>query len=348
MIQSAKDLYEGLKHIKIGGSTCVYSKEKCDELFPYITEINELKKKNNAIILAHSYVTPEIIHSVADFVGDSYELSKKAKETNATTIIFAAVKFMAETAKILNPEKHVYFPSMTNGCSLADSITGDDVRTLRKKYPDYTFVCYINTTADVKSECDVCVTSSNVYKIIETIENENIVFLPDNLMGKNLIDHCKKNKIKKNIILWNGTCYVHEEYDPDMIKFIKNEYKNVEVVSHPECHPNILALSDYVGSTAQMMNYVKETKAPSYFMLTECGLTTRLKLENPSKNFVGSCTICKYMKANNLKNILEVLKNKTETHEIKLDKTISKKAKYAIDNMFKYVDLASKKRQTQC
>jgi len=172
----AEDLFEKLQHVKISNTVCQYNREKCEELVPLINEINELKKEKNAVILAHSYVTPDIIFGVADFNGDSYGLSKDAAGTNADIIIFSAVKFMAETAKILNPEKTVLVPGKLNGCSLADSITGEDVRLLKNENPDYTFVCYINTTAEVKAQCDVCVTSSNVYKIVEYLPNDKIFF----------------------------------------------------------------------------------------------------------------------------------------------------------------------------
>jgi len=230
---SAEELFEKLRHVKLGGSTCLFTLEKCREIVPIINDINRLKVEKNAVILAHSYVGPEIIYGVADHVGDSYELSKYAKEADAKTIVFSAVKFMADTAKLLNPEKDVLIPSKFNGCSLADSITGADVQDLRKKYPDHTFVCYINTTADVKAECDVCVTSSNVYHIIETIPNDKIYFLPDKLMAKNVIKDFEDRNIKKDIQYWDGTCYVHEEYDVDMIHYLRTQHKNLKVLSHP-------------------------------------------------------------------------------------------------------------------
>ena len=254
---SASDLFDSLKHIKLGGNTCLYTLEKCEELVPIVNNILTLKKEKNAIILAHSYVVPDIIHTVSDYVGDSYELSKRAKESQADTIIFSAVRFMAESAKLLNPEKTVIAPSEPNGCSLADSITGQDVKNLRKQYPNYTFVCYINTTADVKAECDVCVTSSNAYKIVELIPNQHIYFLPDKLMGKNIKNELEKRGIDKQIKFWEGTCYVHEEYSPEMIEYIRLQYPDVKVLAHPECDESIIQESDFVGSTSQMINEVK-------------------------------------------------------------------------------------------
>jgi len=328
-------IYETLKNVEIGGTRCSYSLETCTDFSPIMNRILELKKQKNAVLLAHSYVSPEII-MMADFVGDSYELSKKAQTTSADTIVFTAVKFMAETAKILNPGKTVLVPSTFNGCSLADSITAADVAQLRDLYPNYTFVCYINTTAAVKALCDVCVTSSNVYKIIERIPNDNIYFLPDKLMAKNVKNELESRGIHKNILWWDGTCYVHETYDPDMIHFLRLKHPDIKVVSHPECDEAVLSVSDFVGSTSQMINYVKTSNAPSYFLLTECGLTSRLKMEAPSKKFVGSCTMCKYMKANSLEDILRVLEAPTPSDVVQLDSNTLAKASKCIEAMFTY------------
>ena len=193
------DLYDQLKHIKISSSTCRFTLEKCHQMAPIVNEINELKKALNAVILAHSYVNPEIIHTVADYVGDSYELSKKASQCSSEIILFSAVKFMAETAKILNPEKEVRIPNKLNGCSLADAIDAETLINIKKQYPDYTFVCYINTTAAIKAHCDCCVTSSNVYNIIEKLPNDKIYFLPDKLMGQNIIEELKRRGSKKQL-----------------------------------------------------------------------------------------------------------------------------------------------------
>ncbi len=333
---TAQDLYEKLKHVKIGGSVCQFSFKKCEELAPIIEEINHYKKEKNAIILTHSYVSPEIIYGVSDFVGDSYKLAKDALASNADIIIFVAVKFMAETAKILNPTKKVFIPSRLNGCSLADSITLEDVEVLKKKYPDHSVIAYVNTTAEIKAVSDVIVTSSNVYEIVEKYPNDKIIFLPDKLMGENLKEEMKKRKVNKDIVLYHGTCYVHEDYDPEMIDFLKLEYEDVAILSHPECNPQLVKKSNYTGSTSQLMHYIKKTNHENYLLLTECGLADRLKVETPSKNFVGSCTMCKYMKSNNLLDILRVLKNPQEKDEINLEPAIIEKAKKALDNMFYY------------
>jgi quinolinate synthase len=304
-----------------------------------INEINELKKERNAAILAHSYVAPEITLGVADYSGDSYQLSKNAMETPAQTIIFAAVEFMGETAKILNPNKRVLIPGTNTGCSLANSITGEQVKDLRKKYKEHTFVCYINTTADVKAACDVCVTSSNVLKIVSNIPNDKIVFLPDKLMGENLKNDLANKGIKKELVLHTGTCYVHEQYDPDLIKFFKIQNKELRIASHPECHPSVAMLSDFVGSTSQMLSYIHRIpeNAP-VLLLTECGLSARLQSELPNRHFIGSCNMCKYMKSNSLENILQTLKEPEKAKEIKLSTDILVAAKRCIENMFKYAE----------
>lgn len=336
-MMTAQELFDRLKKIQPGAVLCSYTLEYCEKLIPTINEINALKKERNAVILAHSYVAPEIVLSVADYDGDSFKLSQDATKVNADMIVFAAVRFMGETAKILNPEKDVLIPGPLSGCSLADSITGDEVRDLRKKYPDHTFVCYINTTADVKAECDVCVTSSNVFKIVSNLPNDKIVFVPDRLMGKNLQEALDKKGIRKKIVLHSGCCYVHEQYDPDLIRFFREQNPGLRVVSHPECHPGVALLSDYVGSTGQMVSYIREQpKDTPFLLLTECGLNARMQYEFPDKSFIGSCSMCKYMKSNSLENILESLRHPENAAKVELDENVMKRAKHCIDEMFRY------------
>lgn len=333
---TAKELYETLKDIKVGAKVCQFSLKKCEELVPTINKINALKREKNAVILVHSYVTPEIIYGVGDYSGDSYFLSKKAMETNADIIVFAAVKFMGETAKILNPNKKVLIPGTETGCTLADSIKAQDVIELKKQYPDHTFICYINTTADVKAECHVCVTSANVYDVIQNYPNNKIYFLPDKLMGQNVITEMEKRGIKKEILYYNGTCTVHEEYQPDQVFKIKTEYPGVKVLCHPECKPEVCAQSDFVGSTSQMLNYMKTAQGEKFLMLTECGLLSVLQHDFPEKQLVGTCTLCPYMKSNTLENILRVLSNPTEKDEIFVDNKTIGKAAACIKAMFEY------------
>lgn len=333
---TAEQLYQRLRNVRIGGTVCQYSLRKCEELVPLINEINSLKREKNAVILVHSYVSPEIIYGVGDFVGDSYGLSKNAMETDADIIVFAAVRFMGETAKILNPDKEVLVPGMDSDCSLAESITAEEVCRLRKKHPDYTFLCYVNTNADVKAECDVCVTSSNVYTITKNVPNEKIYFLPDKLMGQNLAEEMDRRGVKKDIQYYDGTCYVHEEYNEDQIFQVRTEYPEARILSHPECNTAVTRNSDFVGSTSQMLDYMKTSKASQYLMLTECGLSGRLQVEHPGKTFVGSCALCRFMKSNTLEGILRVLKNPEPKDRIIIEKPVRRKALRSLELMFKY------------
>ena len=335
---TAEKLYEKLKDIHVGNPICQFTKENCELLVPAISRIEKLKREKNAIILAHNYVAPQIFYSVADYTGDSYGLSKEAKESDADVIVFAAVRFMAETAKILNPEKIVLDPNPNGGCSLADGITDADVINLRQQFPDHTFVCYINTTASVKAQCDVCVTSSNVYKIIEKIPNDKIYFLPDKLMGENVIQNLEAKGVKKNIKLWEGSCYVHEEYQPENIEQVRKNFEGIEVLVHPECSSAVVNKADYIGSTSQMLNHVRKSDRDSFFLLTECGLTGVLQSEFPQKTFAGGCTMCKYMKSNSLEDILNVLENPSPQNIIKINLDTQKRALKCVNRMFDYAN----------
>ncbi|MBN2736512.1 MAG: quinolinate synthase NadA [Spirochaetales bacterium] len=334
----AEELYKRLQHVKVGATSCRFTLAKCEEITPLINEINQLKKEKQAIILVHSYVDPDIVYGVADFVGDSYGLSKDAMSAKGKIIVFAAVKFMAETAKILNPDKTVLVPAIENGCSLADSITAEDVRRLKAENPDYAFMCYINTSAEVKAECDVCVTSSNVYKIVENYPSDKIFFVPDRLMGLNIIEEMAARGVKKSIKLYDGTCYVHEDYKPEMIEYLKLEYPDLKVASHPECSSAVVKYSDFVGSTSQLIDYIRKSANKNFLLLTECGLISRLNMELPEKRFIGSCTMCKYMKANTLQDILRVLKAPESKDIIEIEESTRKKALNSINAMFKYAE----------
>ena len=332
---SPQDLYKKLGHITYGTGNCVYNQSFCEKACPTVNEILALKEEKNALILAHSYITPDIIAAVSDFSGDSYELSKKAKATNADIIVFVAVKFMAETAKILNPNKQVLIPARDPGCSLADSINASTVSKLRERYPDYTFVCYINTTAAVKALCDVCVTSSNVNHIIRSIPNKNIYFLPDKLMAENVMEYLKTHNIDKNFKYYDGTCYVHEAYDPSHIEAIRISHPEALILAHPECNAGVVQHADFCGSTSQMIRFVKESTAESFYLLTECGLSARLQMEIPHKQFVGSCSICKYMKSNSLDSIKEALLT-PQDFEVNVDSETINKAQACLGAMFTY------------
>ena len=331
-------LYEKLKDVQAGTSG-PYTMERCEQMAPLVDEINRLKKEKNAVILAHSYVHPEIIYGVADFTGDSYQLAKNAKAASEELIIFVAVRFMAETAKALNPNKEVRIPSRLSGCSLADSITGDDVRRLKKENPGFTFVCYINTSAEVKAECDVCVTSSNVYDIVERIPSDKIYFLPDKLMGENVQDEMKRRGVKKEIRLYDGNCYVHAEYDAERVSRLRKQYPDMKILSHPECNRDIIEQSDVVASTSGLMDYIRKDESGSaYLLLTECGLTGRAQVEIPGKTFIGPCFECKYMKSNSLEAIRRVLVSPEPEDIIEISDDVREGSLRCIDAMFHYAE----------
>jgi len=337
---TTEGLYEKLKQIDVGNPLCSYTYERCARLVPWINRIRELKIEKNALILAHTYVHPDIIYGVADHVGDSYGLSKKALEAKEQTIVFPAVRFMAETAKILNPEKTVIDPNPNGGCTLAESICADDVYRLRDAHPNHTFVCYINTTAEVKAACDVCATSSNIYRILERLPTDKIYFIPDKLMGENGKNWLKKRGIDKEVLTYPGTCYVHEEIEPEMVDFIRNQYPDAMVLAHPECKPEVAAKADLVGSTAEMHRHVIERTAEKrpFLLLTECGVASRLAVEAPGTRLVGGCMLCKYMRSNSLSAIAGAIENPLPSQIIEIEKSIQRKARLCIERMFEYAE----------
>jgi quinolinate synthase len=306
----------------------------CREIAPLTLEINRLKREKQAIVLAHSYVEPEIIYGVADFKGDSYFLSLQAKNAQAKMIVFAGVVFMAETAKILCPDATVVVPDRGSGCSLADSLTGDDLRRLKGLYPDAAVVCYINSTAAVKAESDVCVTSGNVYDIVARVPQHRILFVPDRLMAENVRIELKRRGVDKEIVSSDGTCVVHEEFTTEQIAEARARFPGLKVVVHPECPPEVAAAADFVGSTGAMMKYVRATTAPYFLMLTECGLVGRLEVENPGKHFVGGCRLCPYMKLNSLEKIRDVLAAPRPHQIVTLDEDLRRRASRCIERMF--------------
>jgi quinolinate synthase len=308
--------------------------ETCLEIAPLTLEINRLKKEKNAVILAHSYVAPEIVYGVGDFAGDSYYLSLQAKKSSASMIVFAGVVFMAETAKILSPQATVVVPDGLAGCSLADSITGEEVRRMKALYPDATVVCYINSTAEVKAESDVCVTSGNVNDIVANLPAKQILFVPDRLMAENVRREMKRRGVQKEIISGDGTCLVHEEFTVEQIAQARAQFPGLKVVAHPECTAEVSAQVDYLGSTEGMMTYVKTTKAPYFLMLTECGLVGRLEVEAPEKEFIGGCRLCPYMKLNSLEKIRDALAAPRPDQIVNLEEGLRRRASRAIERMF--------------
>ena len=295
-------------------------------LAPYIFEINKIKKKNDFVILAHNYQTPDIFYGIADVVGDSLGLAIKGSKVKEKNILMCGVHFMAETAKIMSPEKKVYLPDMKAGCSLAESITAEDIRKLKKKYPNIPVVTYVNTSANVKSETDICCTSANAVKVVESLGVDEVIFLPDEYLAK----YVSLNTNVK-IISWKGKCEVHEKFSKKDILEIKSRYKDLEVVSHPECPPDVIAASDFTGSTGSMINHVKSTKAKNIFLVTECSMSDNVQIENPNINFIKPCNLCPHMKKIELPKILDCLKN--YKNEIKIDQDIAKNAKKAISRM---------------
>lgn len=308
--------------------------ERCREIAPLTLEINQLKREKGAVVLAHSYVDPEIVYGVADFRGDSYFLSLKAKEARAKVIVFAGVVFMAETAKILSPEATVLVPDRESGCSLADSLTGEELRRLKTLYPDATVVCYINSTAEVKAESDVCVTSGNVVDIVSALPARRILFVPDRLMAQNLRAELARRRVDKEIVSSDGTCIVHDTFDAGRIAAARAQFPGLKVVSHPECPPEVAAASDFVGSTGAMMKYVRATAAPYFLMLTECGLVARLQVEAPDKRFVGGCRLCPYMKLNGLEKIRDALAAPRPEQVVTIEEPLRVRAARAIERMF--------------
>ena len=293
---------------------------------PYIAAINKLKKEKNAVILAHNYQTPEIFFGVADLTGDSLALARMAGETDADIIIMCGVDFMAETAKLLNADKTVLIPDLDAGCSLADSITAADIRLLKERYPGRPVVTYVNTSAEVKAETDVCCTSSNALDVVESLDADEIIFLPDEYLGKWVA-----SQTDKKLILWKGHCEVHERFTAAELDEARVDYPGIQILAHPECPPDVLDAADYVGSTSGMSNYVRDEKPPRVMLITECSMSDNVAVENPNTKFIRPCNLCPYMKKITLPGILASLQSLT--HEITIDEDIADKARQAVERM---------------
>ncbi len=293
---------------------------------PYIDAINRLKKERNAVILAHNYQTPEIFHGVADISGDSLALAKKAKETDADIIILCGVHFMAETAKLLNPNKRVYIPDHKAGCSLAESITGEDVRLLKKKHPGVPVVSYVNTSADVKAETDLCCTSGNAVEAVESLGVDEVIFLPDQYLGKYVA-----SRTTTRLILWQGQCEVHERFTASELQHYRKEDPKIHILAHPECPPEVLEEADFVGSTAGMIHHLGQSQPQKVVMITECSMSDNVAVEFPKINFVRPCNLCPHMKRITLPKILHTLE--TLENEILIDPEIAKKAVLSVQRM---------------
>ena len=313
-------------------------------------EINQLKVRRNAVILGHNYMEPALFHSVPDFVGDSLDLSRKAASTDRDVIVFCGVKFMAETAKILNPTRTVLIPSLKAGCSLAESITAADVRALRERFPGVPVVTYVNTYADVKAESDICCTSGNAVQVVESLDSDTVIFLPDEYLAGNVARETGKHIIfptrtpfgalvydtdlDYQMIGWNGRCEVHEKFTVEDIERVRAQYPDVVILAHPECSPAVVAASDFSGSTNAMIRYVERTRAPHYLMLTECSMGDNVAAANPGKEMLRLCSIrCPHMNQITLEMTRDSLLHMQ--YEVEVPEEIRVRALHAVQRMLK-------------
>src|SRR6476620_1611608 len=293
---------------------------------PYVKAINDLKKTRNAVILAHNYQTPEIFHCVADIGGDSLQLAREATKVRQKVIVQCGVHFMAETSKILNPDKTVLSPDSRAGCSLASAITGADVRLLRQKFPGVPVVAYVNTSADVKAEVDICCTSSNALQVVESLDAPTVIFLPDQYLAKYV---ASKTAVK--IIAWKGACEVHERFTGDELRTYREADPSVQIIAHPECPPDVLAEADFTGSTAHMINWVRSKRPKRLVMITECSMADNVRAELPDVEMTQPCNLCPHMKRITLKKIFESLVHLRE--EVTVDPAIAEKARRSVERM---------------
>ncbi|MCK0171770.1 quinolinate synthase NadA [Aliiroseovarius sp. S1123] len=299
---------------------------------PYVKAINELKKERNAVVLGHNYMTPEIYHGVSDFVGDSLQIAMKAQEVDAEVIVQAGVHFMAETSKILSPEKTVLMPDMEAGCSLAESITADGIEEMRAKYPGAPVVTYVNTTADVKAASDICCTSSNAVQIVDAMDSDTVIMTPDQYLAQNVA-----NQSKKNIVFWPGSCIVHEQYTAKDLQEFREWNPGTRLIAHPECPPDVVAEADFSGSTAGIIKYVTDEKPEKAMLITECSMASNISDALPEVDFVGPCNMCPYMKKISLEKILYVLH--TMENQVEVDPSVADGARQSVQKM---IDLSRK------
>jgi quinolinate synthase len=293
---------------------------------PDIEAILALKHSRNAVILAHNYQTPEIFHCVADIVGDSLALAREAAKTDAAVIVLAGVHFMAETAKLINPQKTVLIPSRDAGCSLAASITAADVQLLRQRYPGVPVVTYVNTSAAVKAQSDICCTSGNARKVVESLGAERVIMLPDEYLARNVAA-----ETAVEIIAWHGHCEVHERFSAVEIRALRENHPGIVVLAHPECSPEVVAEADFAGSTAAMIDYVDTQRPARVVLVTECSMSDNVAVKHPDIEFIRPCNLCPHMKRITLPNIRRTLE--TMTHEVTIDPAVAVPARRAIERM---------------
>ncbi|MDX2257351.1 MAG: quinolinate synthase NadA [Hyphomicrobiaceae bacterium] len=293
---------------------------------PLIKAINELKKTRNAVILAHNYMTPEIFHCVGDFRGDSLQLAREAARVETDVIVQAGVHFMAETSKLMNPDKTVLIPDQRAGCSLASSITAEDVAALREAYPGVPVVTYVNTSAAVKAASDITCTSSNAVAVVESLGVPRVILIPDEYLAKYV-----QTKTKVEIIAWKGRCEVHERFTPEELLSLKNGDPSVRIIAHPECPPDVIAAADFTGSTAAMIGYVKDKRPAKVILVTECSMSSNVAAEVPDVEFIRPCNLCPHMKRISLESILDALVEMK--HEVTVDPLVAAKARAAVERM---------------
>jgi quinolinate synthase len=294
---------------------------------PYVHAINKLKKERNAVILAHNYMTPEIFHCVADVAGDSLQLAMEAEKVDADIIVQCGVHFMAETSKLLSPEKTVLIPDMKAGCSLAESLTGEDVRLLREANPGVPIVTYVNTSADVKAESDICCTSSNAVRVVESFESDTILLIPDEFLAQNVA-----KLTKKKILTWKGHCEVHERFTPEELLAYKEADPAIQIVAHPECPPEVVDVADFSGSTSGMIDFaIGQKPGAKVLLVTECSMASNIQEQAKGVEFIKPCNLCPHMKRITLPNILESLVYMRE--EVVVDPVMAEKARHAVERM---------------
>ena len=287
--------------------------------------VMELKKQRNAVILVHNYQRPEMFR-IADYIGDSLGLSVAATKTDADVILFCGVKFMAETAKVLSSNKTVLLPTLDAGCSLADMATAEKLKEVKQEYPDAAVVSYVNTTADVKALSDICCTSANAVEVVNSLPNKKVIFLPDKNLGRHVQQHTNKE-----IILWDGYCFVHDKLDSDMLQEFRQRYPDAKIIAHPECKDELLKMADHVCGTGGMAKFAKSDGSKNFIVVTECGMTDKLRQDVPEKNFLSFCNVCPYMKSTTLPSVIRSLVH--NVHEITLPEDIIANARKAIDRM---------------
>jgi len=347
MTDETNQLYKKLRSMVNQTITDVELKYKAQ----IANQILDLKKKKNAVILAHNYMEPVLFYSIPDFVGDSLELSRKAASTDKDMIVFCGVKFMADTAKLLNPDKVVLVPSLEAGCSLAESITAEDVRMLKRQFPNVPVVTYVNTYADVKAESDICCTSGNAVAVVESLHSDTVIFIPDEFLARNVARETGKHIIvpkfdsterkctdidlvdlRDGMVIWNGRCEVHEKYTRKDIDNIRKEFPGVMVLAHPECRPEVVEAADFSGGTTAMVRQVEKTDAPYYLLLTECSMGDNIIAVNPHKNILRLCSVrCPHMNQITLENTLLSLQK--DCHQIHIPEEIGDRARQAIIKM---------------